>query len=131
MATSRAGAAGRPRGILVVAPLMILFGLAEVVTGFTHDFFGITTSSVTLSTYASAVIGVLYAAAGFLILTMKRRAAVLAIALLCADIAGRVALVVTGIYRTDSPKNTLSIIAGTIIAALFAVYFGLRWRSFR
>jgi hypothetical protein len=33
-----------PFGIAVVAMLMILFGLAEVVTGFTHDFFGISTS---------------------------------------------------------------------------------------
>jgi hypothetical protein len=110
MATSHTSAAGRPRGILVVALLMILFGLAEVVTGFTHDFFGITTSSTTLFTYSSAVIGLMYAAAGFLILTTKRWAAVLAIVLLCADIAGRVALVVAGLFPTDSLKNTLSII---------------------
>jgi len=131
MATSRSSAAGRPRGILVVALLMILFGLAEVVTGFTHDFFGITTSSVNLFTYSSAVIGVMYAAAGFLILTVKRWAAALAIVLLCADIVGRVALVLTGLYPTDSLKNTLSIIAGTIIVALFAVYIGLQWKTFR
>jgi hypothetical protein len=131
MATSHTSAAGRPRGILVVALLMILFGLAEVVTGFTHDFFGITTSSATLFTSSAAVIGLMYVAAGFLILTTKRWAAVLAIVLLCADIAGRVALVLTGLYPTDSLKNTLSIIAGTMIAGLFAVYIGVQWRSFR
>lgn len=131
MTTERASATDRPRGILIVALLMILFGLAEVVTGFTHDFFGITTASVSLFTYASALIGVVYAGAGFLILTMKQWAAALAIVLLSADIVGRVALVVAGLYPTDSLKNTLSIIAGTAIVALFAVYIGVKWKSFR
>ncbi len=131
MTTARTSATDRPRGILVVALLMMLFGLAEVVTGFTHDFFGITTSSVTLFTYSSVVIGVVYAGAGFLILTMKQWAAALAIVLLGADIVGRVALVVAGLYPTDSLKNTLSIIAGTAIVALFAVYIGVKWKSFK
>jgi hypothetical protein len=40
----------RPLGIIIVAVFTILAGLAEVVTGLTHDFFGITTSSVTIFT---------------------------------------------------------------------------------
>jgi hypothetical protein len=35
---------GRNLGNIVVAALMILFGLAGIVTGFTHNFLGITTS---------------------------------------------------------------------------------------
>jgi hypothetical protein len=122
---------GRPWGITIAAVFTIIAGLAEVVTGFTHDFFGITTSSVAIFTYSSTVIGVFYAAAGFLILTMKKWAAALAIALLGADIVGRIALVVTGLYPTDSLKNTLSIIAGTIIVAIVALYIGWKWKSFR
>ncbi len=122
---------GRPLGISIVAFLMILFGLAEVVTGFTHNFFGITTSSVNIFTYSSAAIGAFYAVGGLLILTMKKWAAALAIVLLGADIVGRVALVVTGLFPTDSLKNTLSIIAGTAIAVIFAIYIGLKWKSFR
>lgn len=118
-------------GIIIVACLMILFGVAEVVTGFTHHFFGITTTSRTIFTYGAAALGVLYAAAGLLLLTRKKPAAALAIVLLAADIVGRLALVVTGLYPTDSPENTLSIIAGTVIVALFAVYIGWRWKSFR
>src|SRR5262245_4040432 len=81
-AGSMAGGVGRPLDIGVVAMLMILFGLAEIVTGLTHDFFGITTSAATIFTYASALIGALYAAAGALLLTMKKRAAALAVVLL-------------------------------------------------
>ncbi len=117
-------------GIIIVAGLMILFGLAEVVTGFTHDFFGITTTSRTIFTYVSAALGIFYAVSGFLLLAMKKWAAVLAIVLLGADIVGRFALVVTGLYPTNSLENTLSIIAGTVIVALFVVYIGWRWKSF-
>jgi len=122
---------GRPRGIIIVAFLMILFGLAEVVTGFTHNFFGITTSQVTIFTYSAAAIGAFYVVAGLLILTMRKWAAALAIMLLGADIIGRVALVVVGLYPIDSLKNTLGIIAGTVIAIIFAIYIGWKWKSFR
>ncbi len=123
--------ASRPLDLLIVAVFTILAGFAEVVTGFTHTFFGITTASSTLFTSSAAVIGVFYAAAGFLILTMRKWAAALAIVLLGADIVGRVALVLVGLYPTDSLKNTLSIIAGTMIVAIVALYTAWKWKSFR
>jgi hypothetical protein len=120
----------RPRGIVVVALLMIAFGIAEVKTGLTHNFFSISTAKVTTSAYAGAAIGILYAMAGLLILSMKRWAAALAIVLLIADIIGRIAMVVTGLYPVDSFKQILAIILGTSIVALFAVYIRLKWSSF-
>jgi hypothetical protein len=121
----------RPRGITIAALLMILFGLSEVLTAFTHDFLGISTSSVNIFTYSAAAIGAFYVVAGLLILSMKKWAAVLAIALLAADIVGRIALVVAGLYPTDSLKQTFAIIVGTGIVAVFALYIGLKWKSFR
>ncbi len=121
---------GLPLDILIVAVFAILAGLAEIVTGFTHDFFGITTSSVSIFTYSAAVIGVFYTVAGFLILTMKKCAAALAIVLLSADIVGRIILVLMGLYPTNSLKNTFSIIAGTIIVAIVALYTRWKWKSF-
>jgi hypothetical protein len=121
----------RPFGIIVAAAFTVIAGLAEVVTGFTHNFFGIITSSVTIFTYSSAAIGLFYLAAGLLILTMRRWAAVLALVLLGADIVGRLVLVFTGLYPTSSLKNTLSVIAGTLIVALVALYIGWKWKSFR
>jgi len=87
----------RPLGIIVAAAFTVIAGLAEVVTGFTHNFFGITTSSVIVFTYSAAVIGLFYLAAGLLILIMRRWAAVLALVLLSADIVGRLVLVFTGL----------------------------------
>jgi peptidoglycan/LPS O-acetylase OafA/YrhL len=120
----------RPRGVTVVALLMILFGLAEVVTGFTHQFFGVTTANGTISAYAGASIGVLYAAAGLLVLTMMKWAAALAIVCLAADVVGRVAMVLTGLYPLDSPGQTFAIVTGTAIVVAFAIYILSKWRAF-
>jgi hypothetical protein len=121
----------RSRALVVIAFLMIVFGIAEVVTGFTHEFFGITTSQGMISTYASATIGALYVAAGLLIFTLRKWAATLAIIFLSADVAGRIALVVTGFYPVNSLENAASILAGTIIAIIFAICVAFRWDFFR
>ena len=50
--------------------------------------------------FASATIGIFYALAGLLVLTVRRFAAAVAIVLLIADVAGRIALTATGLYPT-------------------------------
>ena len=120
----------RPWDLILVAGFTILAGFAEVVTGFSHEFFGITTSGVALFTAAATAIGLSYLASGVLMLTMKRWAATVALVLLSIDILGRFLLAVTGLYPTDTAKNTFSFIAGTLIVALVALYVGWKWRSF-
>jgi hypothetical protein len=120
----------RPWGIIVVAFLMILFGLAEVVTGFTHQFFGVTTARGAVSAYAGASIGALYAAAGVLVLTMRKSAVALAIGCLAADVVGRVAMVLTGLYPVASSAQTFAIVIGTAIVIAFAIYILSKWRAF-
>jgi hypothetical protein len=112
----------RPRDIIIVALSMIVFGLAELTTSFTHRFFGLSTAQIATSTYLGATIGTLYAAAGLLVLSMKKRAAAVAIVFLIADVVGRIAMVVTGLYPVDSLKQIAAIILGTSIVAIFAVY---------
>ncbi len=120
----------RPWDLVVIAAFAILAGLAEVVTGFTHTFFGITTSTVALFTVAAAGIGLSYLASGILMLTMKKWAATVALILLSIDIAGRILLAVTGLYPTDTAKNTFSLIGGTLIVALVAFYVAWKRKSF-
>jgi hypothetical protein len=121
----------RPRGIVIAASLMMLFGFAEVVTAFTHSFLGISTSGLEVFSYLAAALGSLYAAAGLLVLTMTKRAATYAIALLLVDIVGRVALVLAGLYPMNSHKQVFAIVVGTSLVAAFAVYIKLRWDFFR
>jgi hypothetical protein len=122
----------RPWGITLVAVLMILFGLAEVVTGFTHNFLGlISTTDAMFATYGAAAVGTLYVIGGLLLLTMKKWAAQLAMICLAAVIVGRIALVMTGLYPLTSFLQDISIIIGTALAIIFAVYIALKWKSFK
>lgn len=121
----------RPLGITFVAVLMILFGSAEVATGFTHNFLGlISTGAITASTYGAAIIGALYALGGVFLFTKKKWAATLAEICLVIVVLGRISLVSTGLYPTTSFLQDFSIIVGTAIAIIFAIYIGLKWESF-
>ncbi len=122
--------AARPRGILVVGVLMILFGLAEVVTGFRHEFFGLTTTEVAAATSLGVALGLFYVVGGLLILTGTRRAALIAIVLLCGDVIGRIGMAATGLYPLNSFMQTFAIVVGTLIAASFALYIGSKLKSF-
>ncbi len=120
-----------PRSLLVIAVLMVVFGLAEIVTSFTHSFFGLTTSQALFSTVLGIVLGACYLASGLLLFTGSRRAAAVAIFLLCVDVIGRVAMVATGLYPLGSFRQGFAIVVGTALAACFAAYIALRWKVFR
>jgi len=123
---------GRPIGITIVAVLMVIFGLAEVATGFTHNFLGlISTAGAIASTYGGVGVGMLYAIGGLFLLSMKRWAAIVAEICLVLVVLGRVSLVVVGLYPLNSFLQTFSIIVGTTIAVIFAIYIGVKWKSFR
>jgi len=121
----------RPPSITIAALLMIVFGFAEIITGFTHNFFGLHTAEGAVATYLGAAIGAFYAAAGLVILTMKRPAAMLALLLLALVIAGRLSMVATGLYPLNTPRQTAAMIAGTAIAAGFAIFIALQRSAFR
>lgn len=117
------------RGLIVVAILMVVFGIAEI--AITHDFLGlISATSGTLATYGAASIGALYAIGGLLLLPMTKRLARLTFACLALVVIGRILLVVGGLYPIDTFLQKFSIIAGTAIAVIFAAYIGRRWSLF-
>jgi hypothetical protein len=117
-------------GIATVAILMILFGSAEVVTGFTHNFFGISTTRGVFSAYANGGVGALYAVAGILILSMKKRCVAIALGCLALDVVARIALVVTGLFPINAFRQTGAIVAGTTVVIIFAAYIGSKWKQF-
>ncbi|MGB7957717.1 MAG: hypothetical protein WCF77_02645 [Minisyncoccia bacterium] len=120
-----------PVDIIIVAVLMIIFGLAEITTGFTHNFLGLlSTASVAASTFGGVGVGALYAIGGFFLLTTKKWAAVIAEICLILVVVGRVSLVALGYYPLNSFLQTFSITIGTAIAIFFAIYVGVKWKSF-
>ncbi len=120
-----------PKGIIVVSVLTMIFGLAEIVTSFTHTFYGLTTSQTTISTIIGASIGTFYFVSGLLVLTKRKTAAVIAIVLLIIDATGRILMVLTGLYPFDSPQQKFAIFTGTSIVVLFAVYIRLKIKHFK
>ena len=106
----------------------MLFGIAEIVTGFRHTFFGIRTTQNALATNLCVGIGVLYFLAGA-ILSPKKFALALAFCFLIVVIMGRVVMVVTGLYPVDSREQLMAIVAGTSIACVFAIVIAIRLRS--
>jgi hypothetical protein len=91
----------------------------------------ISTSNVDIAGYVGAAIGAFYAVGGTLVLTRKKWAAALAIALLIADVLGRLALVATGLFPVNSPVQITSITVGTAIAIIFAICISIKWKAFR
>lgn len=120
----------RPRGILVVAVLTILFGIAEVKSGLTHNFMGLTTSQAEVSTELGVSLGLFYFVAGLLLFFGKKWAAILAVILLVADVVGRITMVAAGFYPLNSFLQSFAIIVGTSIAAFFAIYIWMNRKHF-
>ena len=121
----------RPLGIFIVAVLMILFGAAEVATGFTHNFIGqVSTIGTALSTWLGVALGLFYAISGVLVLTKRKGAEIAAIVLLCGDVLGCIGMVLAGLYPVNTFKQTFAIVVGTAIALFFAIYIGLRLKIF-
>ena len=109
---------------------MIIFGLAEVSTGFTGHFLGgISVATSAEYTIAAVATGSCYSLAGVFVLTMRKWGATLGIIFLSAELLGRVYLVATGLYPFSGIDET-SVIAGSIIAVLFGLYIGLSWKRF-
>jgi hypothetical protein len=115
--------------IRIISALMVIFGIAEIHTGFSHKFFGVTTEPTVASTYAGAVLGLLYALAGGLCLVRKRWSIRAAITTLTVVVIGRIAMVVLGYFPITTAKQTFSIVAGTALAALFTLYLWWRRKS--
>ena len=121
----------RPRGITVVATLMILFGVAEMFTGlFLGHRIGVSEANNTVFAYEGPAIGALYVIGGFLLLTGKKWAARLAEVCLAADVVGRIHLVLTGVYPFVG-LAAVAVVTGTAIAICFGIYIGLKWRFLR
>ncbi len=115
----------------VVSTIMIVFGLAEVVTSFTHQFFGLSTADNQLAIILGVTLGIFYICGGLLLLTQKTWAAIVVLVLLSGDIIGRIAMVVLKLYSIDSFRQGFGIITGTLIALVFTIYIVFNLASFR
>ena len=122
--------AQRPRDILVLAVVLIIFGLGEIWVGFFGNYLGILAKSIPPS-LATAVVGIFYCLGGLMLLITRRTwGAILSLIFIGCEVLGRAYLVWTGIAPATGP-DLVKIIIGGLIAVGFMLYIGSRTWGFR
>lgn len=116
---------GRPKDVLVLALILIVFGAGEVWVGLFGNYLGILSKALQPSA-ATAVVGSFYCLAGVMLLITRRRwGAILSLIFIGLEVLGRAYLVLIGVAPASGP-DLVKIIIGGVIAVGFMFYIGLR-----
>lgn len=115
----------RPRGVSIVAVVVMLFGLGEMWVGLKGNYLGILARSLQPSG-ATAVVGLFYVLGGIaLLITRRTWGTALSLMFIAAEVLGRGYLVWAGVAPRTGP-DLLKIVIGGLIAVGFMLYIGLR-----
>jgi len=128
MKTADSGEQGRGWGTVAVGVFAILAGLGEIIVGITGNYLGILSKPLEPSA-VTALVGACYALGGAFILTSKKWGAALGMALIAAEILGRIYLVATGVAPSSGP-DAMKIAVGAAIALALIGYVASQWRRF-
>ena len=115
----------RPKDVIVVAVLLIVFGLGEIWVGMFGNFLGILSQSIRPSP-ATAIVGAFYSLGGVALLTTRRQwGTILSLIFIGAEVLGRAYLVATGVAPSHG-ADFYKIVIGAIIAVCFMSYIAFR-----
>jgi uncharacterized membrane protein len=115
----------RPRDILVLAVILIIFGLGEIWVGFFGNYLGILSKSIPPSV-STAIVGFFYCLGGLMLLITRRPwGTTLSLIFIGCEVLGRAYLVAIGVAPARGP-DLVKIVIGGLIAVGFMVYIGLR-----
>lgn len=118
----------RPRGVLIVAVIVIVFGLGEVWVGWSGNYLGILSTRLPTSA-ATVVVGLFYVLGGVALLVTRRTwGTVLSLTFIGLEVLGRIYLVLVGVAPRKG-ADFFKIIVGGVIAVGFMLYISSR--SFR
>jgi hypothetical protein len=129
MKSADSGEQGRGWGIVAAAVFAIAAGLSEIIVGVTGNYLGILSKPLQPSA-VTALVGASYSLGGAFILTSKKWGAALGMALIAAEILGRIYLVATGIAPSSGPDAIKIAVGGAIALALIG-YVASQWRRFK
>ena len=120
---------GNPRmGITVVGILALVFGIGEIIVGFTGNYVGILSQSI-VPAVSTVIIGSLYSLGGLCLLTIRKWGASLGIVFIGGEILGRIYLVTVGIAPYNGP-DAIKIAVGGAIAFAMIIYVLSQWNEF-
>jgi hypothetical protein len=115
----------RPKDVIVVAVLLIVFGLGEIWVGMFGNFLGILSQSIPPSA-ATAIVCAFYSLGGVALLVTRRQwGTILSLIFIGAEVLGRAYLVATGVAPSHG-ADFYKIVVGAIIAIGFMSYIALR-----
>ena len=129
MKTADSGEQGRGWGTVAVGVFAVLAGLGEIIVGITGNYLGILSRPLEPSA-VTALVGACYSLGGAFILTSKKWGAALGMALIAAEILGRIYLVATSVAPSTGP-DAIKIAVGAVIALALIGYVASQWRQFR
>jgi hypothetical protein len=129
MKTADSGGQGRSWGVVAAGVFAIVAGLGEITAGVTGNYLGILSKPLEPSAM-TALVGACYSLGGAFILTSTKWAAALGMALIAAEILGRIYLVATGVAPASGP-DAIKIAVGAAIALALIGYVASQWRRFR
>jgi hypothetical protein len=129
MKTADSGEHGREWGIVAAGVFAIVAGLGEIIVGITGNYLGILSKPLEPSA-VTALVGACYMLGGVFILTSTKWGAALGMALIAAEILGRIYLVATGVAPSTGP-DAIKFAVGAAIALALIGYVASQWRQFR
>jgi len=106
----------------------IVAGLGEIIVGVKGNYFGILSKPLEPSA-VTALVGGCYSLGGVFILTLTKWGAALGMALIAAEVLGRIYLVATGVAPSTGP-DAIKIAVGATIALALIGYVASQWRRF-
>jgi hypothetical protein len=129
MKTADSGEHGRGWGIVAAGVFAIVAGLGEIIVGVTGNSLGILSKSLEPSA-GTALVGACYSLGGAFILNSTKWGAGLGMALIAAEILGRIYLVATGVAPSTGP-DAIKIAVGAAVALALIGYVASQWQRFR
>ncbi|MDA9506949.1 hypothetical protein XI09_20430 [Bradyrhizobium sp. CCBAU 11386] len=128
MKTADSDGQGRGWGIVAAGVFAIVAGLGEIIVGVKGNYLGILSKPMEPSA-VTALVGACYSLSGVFILTLRKWGVALGMALIAAEILGRIYLVATGVAPSTGP-DAIKIAVGAAIALALIGYVAARWRRF-
>jgi hypothetical protein len=128
MKTADSDGQGRGWGIVAAGVFAIVAGLGEIIVGVEGNYLGILSKPLEPSA-VTALVGACYCLGGVFILTLRKWGVALGMALIAAEILGRIYLVAAGVAPNTGP-DAIKIAVGAAIALALIGYVASQWRRF-
>jgi uncharacterized membrane protein len=116
-------------GLKLMSVVMILLGIAKVLTCLHHQFSLIETPGSAWTTAAAVPAGACYIAAGGLLLAARQQTARIALILMILVVVGRIGWLMANLFPIGTSTQVMDIAANTVLALGFTIILAVKLPS--